>query len=88
MQSLQSVIEQLDIRRAQVHVEALIVEVAEGSNINFGVQWGSKDAGLMQFANGTQIPIGTLGAAISAAKPQKRFHGDQRKRCYHHKSGY
>ncbi|WP_033548583.1 secretin N-terminal domain-containing protein [Escherichia coli] len=66
-----SVIEQLDIRRAQVHVEALIVEVAEGSNINFGVQWGSKDAGLMQFANGTQIPIGTLGAAISAAKPQK-----------------
>ncbi len=30
MQSLQSVIEQLDIRRAQVHVEALIVEVAEG----------------------------------------------------------
>lgn len=25
----------------------------------------------MQFANGTQIPIGTLGAAISAAKPQK-----------------
>ena len=42
MQSLQSVIEQLDIRRAQVHVEALIVEVAEGSNINFGVQWGSK----------------------------------------------
>ncbi|STH69930.1 type II secretion system protein D [Escherichia coli] len=33
MQSLQSVIEQLDIRRAQVHVEALIVEVAEGSNI-------------------------------------------------------
>lgn len=61
MQSLQSVIEQLDIRRAQVHVEALIVEVAEGSNINFGVQWASKDAGLMQFANGTQIPIGTLG---------------------------
>ncbi|MDU1267832.1 MAG: secretin N-terminal domain-containing protein [Escherichia coli] len=70
-QSLQSVIEQLDIRRAQVHVEALIVEVAEGSNINFGVQWASKDAGLMQFANGTQIPIGTLGAAISQAKPQK-----------------
>ncbi len=69
MQSLQSVIEQLDIRRAQEHVEAWIVEVAERSNINFGVQWASKDAGLMQFANGTQIPIGTLGAAISLAKP-------------------
>ncbi|MBB2294423.1 type II secretion system secretin GspD [Escherichia sp. 93.1462] len=71
MQSLQKVIEQLDVRRAQVHVEALIVEVAEGSNINFGVQWASKDAGLMQFANGTQISIGTLGAAIAQAKPQK-----------------
>ncbi|MGL4678346.1 MAG: secretin N-terminal domain-containing protein, partial [Plesiomonas shigelloides] len=56
MQSLQSVIAQLDVRRAQVHVEALIVEVAEGNNINFGVQWGSKDAGLVQFANGNQIP--------------------------------
>lgn len=51
MQSLQSVIEQLDIRRAQVHVEALIVEVAEGSNINFGVQWASKDAGLQELNN-------------------------------------
>lgn len=71
MQSLQSVIAQLDIRRAQVHVEALIVEVAEGSNINFGVQWASKDAGLMQFANGTQIPISALGAAMAQAQPQK-----------------
>ncbi|WCQ52676.1 type II secretion system secretin GspD [Escherichia coli] len=71
MQSLQSVIEQLDIRRAQVHVEALIAEVAEGSNINFGVQWMSKDTGFMQFANGTQIPIGSLSMAVSQAKPQK-----------------
>ncbi|RVS25117.1 type II secretion system protein GspD, partial [Escherichia coli] len=67
----QSVIEQLDIRRAQVHVEALIAEVAEGSNINFGVQWMSKDTGFMQFANGTQIPIGSLSMAVSQAKPQK-----------------
>ncbi|MFP1484243.1 secretin N-terminal domain-containing protein [Escherichia coli] len=73
MQSLQSVIEQLDIRRAQVHVEALIVEVAEGSNINFGVQWASKDAGLMQFANGTQIPIGTLGAAIFSGETAEKL---------------
>ncbi|HAW3224851.1 TPA: type II secretion system secretin GspD [Escherichia coli] len=71
MQSLQSVIEQLDIRRAQVHVEALIAEVAEGSNINLGVQWMSKDTGFMQFANGTQIPIGSLSMAVSQAKPQK-----------------
>ncbi|EFF8443056.1 type II secretion system protein GspD [Escherichia coli] len=36
-----------------------------------GTLTAAKDAGLMQFANGTQIPIGTLGAAISQAKPQK-----------------
>ncbi|MEL4204329.1 type II secretion system protein GspD [Plesiomonas shigelloides] len=71
MQSLQSVIAQLDVRRAQVHVEALIVEVAEGNNINFGVQWGSKDAGLVQFANGSQIPIGPLAGALYQAKPEK-----------------
>ncbi|MBO1110006.1 type II secretion system protein GspD, partial [Plesiomonas shigelloides] len=71
MRSLESVITQLDVRRAQVHVEALIVEVAEGNNINFGVQWASKDAGLMQFSNGTQIPIGSLGGALSKAQPQK-----------------
>lgn len=28
---------QLDIRRAQVYVEALVVEVAEDNNTNFGV---------------------------------------------------
>ncbi len=55
----------------RVHVEALIAEVAEGSNINFGVQWMSKDTGFMQFANGTQIPIGSLSMAVSQAKPQK-----------------
>ncbi|QIY10600.1 type II secretion system secretin GspD [Plesiomonas shigelloides] len=71
MRSLESVITQLDVRRAQVHVEALIVEVAEGNNINFGVQWASKDAGLMQFSNGTQIPIGSLVGTLSKAQPQK-----------------
>lgn len=71
MQSLQGVIEQLDIRRAQVHVEALIVEVADGSNINFGVQWASKDLGVMQFSNGTQIPIGSLAVAVEQARPQE-----------------
>lgn len=71
MQAVRSVIERLDIRRAQVHVEALIVEVAEGNNINFGVQWTSKDAGLIQFANGTQIPVGALSTALVQAKPGK-----------------
>ncbi|MGL4978805.1 MAG: type II secretion system secretin GspD, partial [Plesiomonas sp.] len=71
MQSLQSVIAQLDVRRAQVHVEALIVEIAEGNNVNFGVQWGAKNAGLVQFANGNQIPIGSLAGALYQAKPEQ-----------------
>lgn len=39
MQSLVSVIEQLDIRRAQVLVEAIIVEIQNNANKDMGVQW-------------------------------------------------
>lgn len=37
--NLRSVIEQLDVRRAQVYIESLIVEVTANKNSNFGVQW-------------------------------------------------
>jgi general secretion pathway protein D len=39
MQSLVSVIEQLDIRRAQVLVEAIIVEIENNANKDMGIQW-------------------------------------------------
>ncbi|GGY86811.1 type II secretion system protein D [Cellvibrio zantedeschiae] len=39
MQSLVSVIEQLDIRRAQVLVEAIIVEIQNNANKDMGIQW-------------------------------------------------
>ncbi|MBL4826474.1 MAG: type II secretion system secretin GspD [Spongiibacteraceae bacterium] len=39
MQSLSSVIEKLDIRRAQVLVEAIIVEVNENEGDQLGVEW-------------------------------------------------
>lgn len=39
--SLQSVIRQLDIRRAQVHVEALIAEITNSSQAALGIQWQS-----------------------------------------------
>lgn len=39
MESLRSVIRQLDIRRAQVLIEAVIAEVAEEKAKEFGVQW-------------------------------------------------
>jgi general secretion pathway protein D len=44
MQSLINVIEQLDIRRAQVLVEAIIVEITSGANKDLGVQWMYADS--------------------------------------------
>lgn len=64
-------INKLDIRRAQVHVEAMIVEIANADGINFGVQWGSTDGSLVQFSNGSQLPLGTLAGAVSQARPDK-----------------
>ena len=57
---LESVIQQLDIRRAQVLVEAIIVEVADGDGINLSMQLGSERGGLMQFQNGQTVPIGQI----------------------------
>ena len=37
--SLRAVIEKLDVRRAQVHVEALIVEMTANKAAEFGIQW-------------------------------------------------
>jgi general secretion pathway protein D len=67
MRTLESVINQLDIRRAQVLVEAIIVEVAEGDDIGFGVQWASMAGGGTQF-NNLGTTIGEVGAGIWAAR--------------------
>ena len=59
--NLRAVIEQLDVRRAQVYVEALIVEVTAAKAAEFGIQWQS-----MKGINGTgaQVFGGTnFGAA-------------------------
>ncbi|UJF20089.1 type II secretion system secretin GspD [Vibrio sp. SS-MA-C1-2] len=68
MRELESVIAQLDIRRAQVLVEAMIVELSEGDGINFGVQYGSmEDGSVIQFGN-TGVPISAYGAALDQAQ--------------------
>nr|WP_173425663.1 type II secretion system secretin GspD [Photobacterium angustum] len=67
MNKLESIISQLDIRRAQVHIEAMIVEVQEGDGVNFGVQFGSQEGGVIQFGN-SGAPIGGLLSAQEAAK--------------------
>ena len=67
MRTIESVINQLDIRRAQVLVEAIIVEVAEGDNVGFGVQWATESGGGTQF-NNLGPTIGEIGAGIWQAQ--------------------
>ncbi|MGD8111277.1 type II secretion system secretin GspD [Vibrio sp. TRT 21S02] len=68
MNALQDVIAQLDIRRAQVLIEALIVEMAEGDGINLGVQWGSLESGaVIQYGN-AGAPIGQVMVGLEEAK--------------------
>lgn len=73
-QSLQSVISQLDVRRAQVLVEAVIVEVISSRAAELGIQWGtfdqstgsSKPIGLTNFTNGgAGSSIAAIGAAVA-----------------------
>ncbi len=67
--SLRSVIQQLDIRRAQVHIEAIIAEVSVNTNSQLGVQWlvggdYDKPAFSTQFGlSGTSI-VDVAGGAI------------------------
>ncbi len=49
MQELERIIAKLDIRRAQVLVEAIIVEIQDGDALNFGVQWINTNGGGTQF---------------------------------------
>jgi len=66
--NLRAVIEQLDVRRAQVYVEALIVEVEADKAAQFGVQWqalGGVNGSGAQIVGGTNF--GTSGNIIGAA---------------------
>ncbi|VEL98941.1 general secretion pathway protein D [Alteromonas sp. 76-1] len=67
MRSLEEVVRQLDIRRAQVQVEAIIVEVFESDGTTLGVQWVSESGGGTQFSNGV-IPVGSLAVAVKEAE--------------------
>lgn len=59
MKQLKSIVAQLDIRRAQVHVEALIVELDENSLKELGVQMGATQGSFTQFgsASGNGLPF-------------------------------
>lgn len=67
IRSLEDVIRQVDVRRAQVLVEAIIVEVGETAGINLGVQWISGEGGIQQFTN-AGIPVSAAAAGAAAAR--------------------
>ncbi len=65
MRSFESVINQLDIPRKQVHVEAIIVEVSESAAKELGVQWATEAGGVVNFTN-TGPSLGQVGAGVLA----------------------
>ena len=73
MKNLMAVIDKLDIRRAQVEVEALIVEVAVNKSANLGVQWlldGGSDLGYGVInLPGAAAPASSNLAAAAARRP-------------------
>lgn len=78
MNTLLDVISQLDIRRAQVLIEALIVEMAEGDGINLGVQWGSlKDGAVIQYGTGAKVGQVMVGLEQAKDTTESRAFYDQ-----------
>ena len=68
MRSMMGVIDKIDIRRAQVLVEAIIVEVSAQKGAELGITWAAYNEG--NFVGGTNFPALTpgvvgLGSALS-----------------------
>jgi general secretion pathway protein D len=64
MRSLKSVIEKLDIRRAQVQIEAIIAELRNDKSVELGIEWqtNTPDTGV---AAGTNLPLtSAVGSSI------------------------
>lgn len=69
LQDFDVIVEQLDIRRAQVLVEAVIAEVSSDRVQDLGVQWGavgSRGAGLLNFSGSGAGGILELAAGVDA----------------------
>nr|WP_050119694.1 type II secretion system secretin GspD [Yersinia kristensenii] len=75
MKELDQVIEKLDVRRAQVLVEAIIVETQNGEGLNLGIQWANKFHGGVNFLqnpdriranNNSENPIPTVISGLRA----------------------
>lgn len=67
--SLAAVVRQLDIRRAQVHVEAVIAEISTDKAVELGIQWrGTSDFTGSGVIGGTDFPTATGSSINSVAQ--------------------
>jgi general secretion pathway protein D len=62
MQQINTIVDKLDIRRAQVHVEAIVVEVNDDKAAELGVNWA-----LYSNKSGTNVPVGVFNAGSSGS---------------------
>jgi general secretion pathway protein D len=60
--NLRAVIDQLDARRAQVYIEALIVELNSNTNANLGIQWQVASGSVLA---GTNLATGSGNSIIN-----------------------
>lgn len=79
MNSLEKVIDKLDIRRPQVLVEAIIAEVQDGNGLDLGVQWTGKHGGVQFGATGmpiSQVKSGAIKGTSFTGMATGFFNGD------------
>jgi general secretion pathway protein D len=62
MRQIMSVVDRLDIRRAQVHLEAILVEITTSRAAELGVNWA-----VFSEEEGSTIPIGTFNQPVGQA---------------------
>jgi general secretion pathway protein D len=65
MRQLMDIIDRLDIRRLEVQVEAIIVEITGNKNIDLGVNWAVDASGSNIGAGAWNEPIGAAGTSIA-----------------------
>ena len=92
MRSLMAVIDKLDIRRAQVQVEALIVEVDVNKSSNLGVQWilygqggSTVPAAVVNFPGSGSGIVNLSGAAVGGGPGRRRHRHRPRGRQWRHR---
>jgi general secretion pathway protein D len=65
MRQVMDIIDRLDIRRLEVQVEAIIVEITGSSNVDLGINWLVDGSNANILSGGFVSPIGTGGPSIA-----------------------